>query len=898
MKSAQFATKTPVFKSGINKDPVFLETKQLAREINLLIEGKQLGADHIHSLFTGIEQQMTAGNQNKTLLGKGADAVGAVGAKIAGLVGSLKDTTVVQGVDDAWADLKNSAAAKLEKSPGGSTVLRNIDRYRQLAKKYPQTSAFFWNAAAVVGGLMSGGLAVPAILGAMKGIDALVQGKEFSSAVGQGLGQFGKTSAVVGVKNLAISAANAADNITNPFDTNPPTPGPDNVVPPNPVDPSVTPPGPVNPPPVTPDLPTSVVAAKGDTLSQIAQANQTSVKALMQANPQITNPNALLPGTQIQIPEINSTTYMGGVGTGADTAAKVASGQYDTVAQALGKQASGASAPASSASTVSATPGDLNIMPNAPAGAAASSTTTTMVAGMPVVAGKALNATQMAAAEMAKTMGNQLSPLVQQAYDLGLKAGNGVKLTGQAAVNAAPNLNFESIGYTVYKLPLKEMVDKYTTVRTWALNESLGHKGNRSLQLTEDGVNVVLYNIEKIHEHVLKEAVYDRPADGNDAAAQAKAGNPANTSSNAGPAGKLPGDPAPAGNTMPYLAADPEGKFDTKYKGGVGSKFVDKVEGGLKRAGNWLSDKFKSATTKFEANRAKRRLQDAEIGNDSDAIAKWLVSDQKVPQDIVTALYQQLGFPAPAGMQAAGGAEAGAAASDAGGTFSAADAAAHGAGAWDRVNNIPNLSDDELMATWKDWEKGLTAQEKASGGAAYLATQFELQKRGLIGGGGGADSMAGVETTPARSGSKKEYKAQQQAERLAQRNAQGGGPTPQQEKAAVKDFQTNADELIRDLLNMSNITQPSYVKYIRDRLSQHFPDTAAAPATAAAPTVADAADAASQLGPKGVPTPPKTRTRTKSKVAESPRRFGGKYVRESAVDKMHKNFEHFVNNIG
>jgi len=769
MKSAQFATKTPVFKSGINKDPVFLETKQLAREINLLIEGKQLGTDAIHNLFTGIEQQMTAGNQNKTLLGKGADAVGAVGAKIAGLVGSLKDTTVVQGVDDAWADLKNTAAAKLEKSPGGSTVLRNIDRYRQLAKKYPQTSKFFWNAAAVVGGLMSGGLAVPAILGAMKGIDALVQGKEFSSAVGQGLGQFGKTSAVMGLKNLAVSAANATDVPNAPVrpDYHDPVYDP-------PTDPSVTPPGPVNPPPVTPDLPTSVVATKGSTLSDIAQANQTSVKALMQANPHITNPNALLPGTQISLPPVNSTTYMGGVGTASDTAAGVASGKFTDIPTALANQ--------------------------------------------------------------------------------------------RAAIMRENVL--AAIGFTATRLPMNEMVDKYTTVRTWALNESLGRKDNRSLQLTEDGVNVVLYNIEKIHEHVIKEAF-----------------------------GDLPGGPAPTGNVMPHLAADPEGTYDTKHKGAVGNKFVDKVEGGLKRAGNWLSGKWKSATTKFEANRAKRRLQDAEIGNDSDAIAQWLVSDQKVPQDVVTALYQELGFPAPAGMQAAGGAEAGgaeagaaatAAGAASGGTFTAADAAAHGAGAWDRVNNIPNLSDDELMATWKAWEKRLTPQEKASGGPAYLATQFELQKRGLI---GGADSMAGVETTPARSGSKKEYKAQRQAERLAQRNAQGGGPTPQQEKAAVKDFQADADSLIRDLLNMSNVTQPSYVKYIRDRLSQHFPDTAAAPA--AAPVVS-AADAADKLKIKGVPPA----AEPEKIAAESQRRFGGKYVRESAVDKMHKDFEHFVNSIG
>ena len=762
MKSTQFATNELVYKSGINNDPVFLETKQLAREINQLIEGKQLGTDAIHNLFTGIEQKLTANNQNKTLLGKGADAVGAVGAKIAGLVGSLKDTTVVQGVDDAWADLKNTAAAKLEKSPGGSTVLRNIDKYRQLVQKYPQTSKFFWNAAAVVGGLLSGGMAVPAILGAMKGIDALVQGKEFSSAVGQGLSQLGKTSAVMGAKNLAISAANAADNITNPFapHTTPTThPGYH--------DPVYDPPsaggdpsagagrGFVNPPNVvpSPDLVT-VTAAKGDTLSQIAQANQTSVKALMQANPHITNPNALLPGTEISLPPVNSTTYMGGVGTASDTAAGVASGKFTNIPTALA---------------------------------------------------------------------NQKAAMMRE------------------------NI-LTAIGFTATRLPMNEMVDKYTTVRNWALNESLGRKGNRSLQLTEDGVNVVLYNIEKIHEHVLKEAF-----------------------------GDLPGGPAPTGNTMPHLAADPSGQYDTKHKGAVGNKFVDKVEGGLKRAGNWLSGKWKSATTKFEANRAKRRLQDAGISNDSDAIAQWLISDQKVPQDVVTALYQELGFPAPAGLQAAAGsgAEAGTATGDAG---AEAGTATGGAGAFGAMaGNLAGSGAATGDATSTTSSTGGTTTQTATG------TRHTSRP-------GGAPTL-GTGEIPGRDVSRSDYKAQQQAERLAKRNAQGGGPTPKQEKAAVKDFQADADSLIRDLLNMSNVTQPAYVKYIRDRLSQHFPDAAATP-------VASAADAADKLKLKGVPTPTPTPAEPEKIAAESRRRFGGKYVRESAVDKMHKDFEHFVNSIG
>jgi hypothetical protein len=161
---------------------------------------------------------------------------------------------------------------------------------------------------------------------------------------------------------------------------------------------------------------------------------------------------------------------------------------------------------------------------------------------------------------------------------------------------------------------------------------------------------------------------------------------------------------------------------------------------------------------------------------------------------------------------------------------------------------------------------------------------------------------------------------------------------------------------------MSNVTQPSYVKYIRDRLNQHFPDTAAAPATAAAPTNATAPTATTATEPKakakpkakpkaakpvdikaapksGTPTPaeqeklqqriaaadaasrlgPQASTpgalddeeaamasyadfdANRSRVTETRpnrRAYGGKYVRESTVDKMQKDFEHFVNNIG
>jgi len=45
---------------------------------------------------------------------------------------------------------------------------------------------------------------------------------------------------------------------------------------------------------------------QGDTLSQIAQANNTSVDALMAANPQITDPNMIIAGESLNIPPVSA----------------------------------------------------------------------------------------------------------------------------------------------------------------------------------------------------------------------------------------------------------------------------------------------------------------------------------------------------------------------------------------------------------------------------------------------------------------------------------------------------------------------------------------------------------------------------------------------------------------
>jgi hypothetical protein len=68
---------------------------------------------------------------------------------------------------------------------------------------------------------------------------------------------------------------------------------------------------------------------RGDNLSTLAQKNNLSVRELLAANPQITNPDQLRTGETINIPsETGSRTYDQGVGSRSDTQAGLRSGRF------------------------------------------------------------------------------------------------------------------------------------------------------------------------------------------------------------------------------------------------------------------------------------------------------------------------------------------------------------------------------------------------------------------------------------------------------------------------------------------------------------------------------------------------------------------------------------------
>ena len=613
------ATTNPVAEAH----PIYKEAYNFARELNKLTEGKQLNVGEIHTLFTNAEQAMTAGGGNRTMLGKAGEMAGALGAKIKGLAQALQDTTPVKGVDSMFDDLKQKASTAMGKSTQGSSVLRALDQYKQIVQKHPNTSKFFWGVAGVLTGILTGGAGPVVALGAIKMIDSMVQGHQLSTSVGSGLKTAGTAMGAKAIAHAGSAAANTIQNFDpntlnpfhhNPVDPNAPVVDPNApVVDPNApvVDPNapvkpVDPNAPVNP--VTPGAETQTITIKqGDTLSQLADKYKVNPDEIAKLNPgkfgPDGNPNIIHPGDQIVLPKnIDAAAYKGAYqGDHAMTAqninAKTQAGQYGSDGGMSAKAVANAKAAAGSKAATAQTPApSASAPPRAP---------------VPDIFDK---------------LGQQ------RAESFKFKAGREL---------------LEGIQLIV--LPTSMMVDKQSTVQKWALNESLGRKRN-SVQLTEAGVMTLFMNLQRIDE-----AVYDRPGNANDPRAMAKNKPAPNTSNTAGPQGQLPGGnvgglatgQAPAGNTMPYLAADPEGKFDTKYKGATSTGASRGVETGLGRLGNWVKDKWKDSTTKVTANGLKRHWKDAGSPTDSDQIAS-ILQRLKVPNEMITQLYQQLNFPAPA----------------------------------------------------------------------------------------------------------------------------------------------------------------------------------------------------------------------------------------------------------
>ncbi len=612
------------------EDPIYRKFKQVGR----YIAERKMTEKEILDVFAQAEQGMTNADTgaNRTMLGRGKDTAtkfaGNVSGAVKGVLDSMRTSVPVQAVEVAY-DQATDALADVTGGQDGP-VMNVLKQYRMLAKEYPKTTGLVRSALIMAAGMATGGAAPIAIIGALGALDRALKGNTLFNSLTGGAADSalaGVSQAVAGAMGSGADAASAAPGSS------------DFQLPADSVAANAQ---------VDLDAAREWINADEATRAEIEQITGMSAAQLQDiavSNDLISNADSLAPGEEIVPPGGSTAAVPGAEGFGGGTYTTMPGDQGGYIAQSMGipfkeleglnpqitnwnklpvgtelqlpptgdnvgsvwrdlSAGPGATTAAPGAETVPTAPATATTAPTAPATTAAPSSpygavrgpmglSYTTVANMPVIPGQPLNPTQMAVADFAVQQGNQLSPVVQAAYDLAKRG----------AVR-------ESIKFK--KLSFDKLVDQKSTVMNWALSESVGRKSH-SVNLTTVGTYTVFENVDRYRKALL-EYVETQP------------GRP-----------QLPDLYRPDMPDAPMQPADPAKK---SWLG----RGLDALDRGVKKVGGALSNFGHQFTTNVTKEKLKMNWHQAGKPSDSDQLAAWLVK-QGVPQDVVTTVYGKMGIP-------------------------------------------------------------------------------------------------------------------------------------------------------------------------------------------------------------------------------------------------------------
>ncbi len=171
--------------SKVKKGSMITETRtyKLWENAGQKIAEAQLTQDQINQIFGYVEKIQTAGGGNRTMLGKGKDAAGAVGKAWEELKTKVQNSGPVKGFDAMY----DKAAEQLKQATGGDQgVMQYVQKYRDFAKKHPVAQSLIYATLIAAAGISGAGVGGAAALGLFKMADKLLQGEKFSSAAYQG----------------------------------------------------------------------------------------------------------------------------------------------------------------------------------------------------------------------------------------------------------------------------------------------------------------------------------------------------------------------------------------------------------------------------------------------------------------------------------------------------------------------------------------------------------------------------------------------------------------------------------------------------------------------------------------------------------------------------------------
>jgi hypothetical protein len=162
-------------------------TYRLWESAGQVLKEFQLDQKQIDQLFAQVEKDATAFGGNRTALGKGLDVTTEAGKAVKqaydDLVAQVQNSGPVKNFDALY----DQATEKLKAATGGDQgAMKYVQKYRDFAEKHPIAQGVIYSALIAAAGLSGAGLGGAAAIGLFKMTDRLLQGDKFSSALGKG----------------------------------------------------------------------------------------------------------------------------------------------------------------------------------------------------------------------------------------------------------------------------------------------------------------------------------------------------------------------------------------------------------------------------------------------------------------------------------------------------------------------------------------------------------------------------------------------------------------------------------------------------------------------------------------------------------------------------------------
>ena len=200
-----------LLESTIKNDPIF---ESAYRGSKLLAELK-LNPEQITKIFQAVADGAAKGQNdgnNRTVLGKGADAVTSVSQAFDKVKSKISQSGPVSGFDAAFDKMQS----EILKAAGGDSgaVGQAISKYQEFAKAHPVMQGAIYAGLVALAGISGAGLGGAALLGGIKLFDRLLQGDKASSALWQGF-KTGATAYAAG----KIGQAMKGDEVAAASDT-------------------------------------------------------------------------------------------------------------------------------------------------------------------------------------------------------------------------------------------------------------------------------------------------------------------------------------------------------------------------------------------------------------------------------------------------------------------------------------------------------------------------------------------------------------------------------------------------------------------------------------------------------------------------------------------------------